>query len=231
MARLARIVVPGCPHHIVQRGNRRQTVFFNDQDKATYLELFSDHAVRTGIDVWAYCLMDNHVHFVAVPLEKTSLAKGIGVTHKKYTRMIHFREGWRGYLWQGRFFSVPLSEQYLYRAMRYVERNPVRAGLVRRAEDYRWSSARAHVLKTKDPLLSENFLIADLADWAAYLAEDDSKDREIISHHTSMGRPLGDEAFIAKVEQVTGRILRKKRPGPKPKRFKAQTNKARSPFS
>lgn len=221
MPRIARIVVPGCPHHIVQRGNRRQTVFFNDQDKATYLELFSNHAVRTGIDVWAYCLMDNHVHFVAVPLEKTSLAKGIGVTHKKYTRMIHFREGWRGYLWQGRFFSVPLSEQYLYTAMRYVERNPVRAGLVRRAEDYSWSSAKAHVLRTKDPLLSENFQIAEIADWAAYLAEDDSKDREIIVHHTLIGRPLGDETFIARVEQITGRILRKKKPGPKPRRLRA----------
>lgn len=169
--------------------------------------------------------MDNHVHFVAVPLEKTSLARGIGVTHKKYTRMIHFREGWRGYLWQGRFFSVPLSDQYLYAAMRYVERNPVRAGLVRSAEDYRWSSARAHVLNTKDPLLSENSLIVGIADWAAYLAEDDTKDRGIIAHHTSIGRPLGDEAFITRVEQITGRVLIKKKPGPKPRGLKVQNKK------
>jgi len=182
-----------------------------------YLELFSAHAGKAGIEVWAYCLMDNHVHFVAVPHDKTSLAKGIGVVHKKYTRMIHFREGWRGYLWQGRFFSAPLSEQYLYAAVRYVERNPVRARLVQKAEDYPWSSAGAHVRKAKAPLLSDNFLISGIDDWAAYLAEDDSREREIIVHHTSIGRPLGDEAFIAKVEQVTGRILRKKKPGPKPR--------------
>jgi len=221
MSRLPRVVVPGCPHHIVQRGNRRQPVFFNDQDKVTYLELFSNHAVISGINVWAYCLMDNHVHFVAVPLEKTSLARGIGVTHKKYTRMIHFREGWRGYLWQGRFFSVPLSDQYLYAAMRYVEKNPVRAGIVSSAEDYRWSSAGYHVFKTKNPLLSENSPILGIEDWAAYLAEDDTKDREVIDRHTSIGRPLGDDAFMAKIEQITGRILRRKKPGPKPRRFKA----------
>lgn len=221
MSRIARVVVPGCPHHIVQRGNRRQTVFFNDQDKAMYLELFSTHAEKAGIDVWAYCLMDNHVRFVAVPDDRTSLARGIGVVHKKYTRMIHFREDWRGYLWQGRFFSVPLSDQYLYRAVRYVERNPVRARLVRNAEDYRWSSAGAHVFKTKDPLLSDNSQLLRIDNWAAYLAEDDTKDREIIARHTSTGRPLGDDAFVARIEQMTGRILRKKKPGPKLKRHKS----------
>jgi putative transposase len=231
MSRIARVVVPGCPHHIVQRGNRRQTVYFNDQDKVTYLELFSAHKDKAGIEIWAYCLMDNHVHFVAVPLDKTSLARGIGIVHKEYTRMIHFREDWRGYLWQGRFFSVPLSDQYLYRALRYVERNPVRAGLVSNAEDYRWSSASAHVFNSKDPLLSKDSLFLGIDDWAAYLAEDDTKDREIILRHTSTGRPLGDDAFIARIEQTTGRILRKQKPGPKPKSFKAQIKKARPRFS
>lgn len=218
MSRIARVVVPGCPHHIVQRGNRRQAVFFSDHDKVMYLGLLSENSAKAGIKVWAYCLMDNHVHFIAVPLEEKSLAKGIGLTHKKYTRMIHFREGWRGYLWQGRFFSVPLSDQYLYAAMRYVERNPVRAGLVRNAEDYRWSSARAHVLKIKDPLLTENSFSLGIDDWAAYLAEEGNKDREMIVLHTSIGRPLGDDAFVKRIEQLTGRILRKKKPGPKPRK-------------
>jgi putative transposase len=225
MSRLPRVVVPGYPHHIVQRGNRRQTVFFDDQDKETYLEIFSAHATKAGIEIWAYCLMDNHVHFVAVPRDKTSLARGIGVAHKKYTRMIHFRKGWRGYLWQGRFFSVPLSEQYLYAALCYVERNPVRARLVQKAEDYRWSSASAHVRKTKDPLLSDSFLIAGIDDWAKYLEEEDNEERDIIVRHTSTGRPLGDETFIDRMEQITGRILRKKKPGPKGKRDKNRNEK------
>jgi putative transposase len=155
-----------------------------------------------------------------LPSLKTSLARGIGVAHKEYTRMIHFRKGWRGYLWQGRFFSVPLSEQYLYAALCYVERNPVRARLVQKAEDYRWSSAGAHVRKTKDPLLSDSFLIAGIDDWAKYLEEEDHEERGIIVRHTSTGRPLGDETFIDRMEQITGRILRKKKPGPKGKRDK-----------
>jgi len=195
-------------------------VFFNDQDKEEYMELLSVLTRKAGIEVWAYCLMDNHVHFVAVPHEETSLAKAIGVAHKQYTRMIHFRENWRGYLWQGRFFSVPLSDQYLYRAVRYVEKNPVRARLVHRAEDYRWSSAKAHVSKSDDPLLSRNALATGIDNWAAYLAEDETKDREIIVRHTATGRPLGDEAFITRLEQLTGRILRKQKPGPKPKNHK-----------
>jgi putative transposase len=111
--------------------------------------------------------------------------------------------------------------------MRYVEKNPVRAGLVRKAEDYRWSSASAHIFKTKDPLLSENSLALGIDDWAAYLAEDDAKDREIIVRHTSIGRPLGDEAFVTRIEQITGRILKRKKPGPKPKKRSAQISKTR----
>jgi putative transposase len=217
MSRIARVVVRGCPRHIVQRGNRRQLVFFNEQDKETYIELFSVHAAKAGIEVWAYCLMNNHVHFIAIPHDVMSFAKAIGVTHKKYTRMIHFREDWRGYLWQGRFFSVPLSDEYLYRAVRYVERNPVRAGLVRKPEDYNWSSARAHIFGTKDRLLSAKSRNLGIDDWAAYLVEDDAKGREIIARHTSTGRPLGDDAFIEGLEHMTGRILRKQKPGPKPK--------------
>jgi putative transposase len=129
MARLAQIVIPGIPYHIVQRGNRRQKTFWTAEDRKEYLKILGDEGKRHGLKVWAYCLMDNHVHIVAVPEGENSLARGIGETHRKYSRMIHFREGWRGYLWQGRFSSFPLDEQYLYAAVRYVERNPVRAGI------------------------------------------------------------------------------------------------------
>lgn len=216
MARIARIVVPNLPHHIVQRGNRSQNVFFSNRDKEYYLKLLHKYAQETGLTFWAYCLMDNHVHLIVVPEREDSLAKGIGKTHKHYTRMINFRESWRGYLWQGRFSSFPLDEKYLYAAVRYVERNPIRAGLVKRAEDYPYSSAKAHVFKKKDILLSNNFMLSEIKDWANYLVEENEKqDRDLFKKHARIGRPLGDEKFIEKLEKITGRNLRKEKPGPK----------------
>ena len=216
MARTARIIIPNYPHHIIQRGNRSQNVFFSDQDKKFYIELLYKHAVQSGVTFWAYCLMDNHVHLIAVPANEDSLARGIGEVHRNYTRMINFRKGWRGYLWHGRFISYPLDENYLYAAVRYIERNPVRAGLVKRAEDYPWSSAKAHVLKEKDILLSDNFMLSEIKDWSSYLAEDQrDMDSNLFRKHARTGRPLGDEKFLTKLEEITGRILRKRKPGPK----------------
>jgi len=215
MARIARVVVPGFPHHVIQRGNRRQLVFFSDEDRRTYLNLLTENARKAGITLWAYCLMDNHVHFVAVPREKGSLAKGFGLTHKKYTRFINFREDWRGYLWQGRFQSFPLHLQYLYAAIRYVERNPVRAALVRKPEEYAWSSARAHIKNINDPLISDFFLTSGINDWAGFLNEEDNeKQNETFRLHSRTGRPLGDDVFLEKLEKTTGMVLRKQRPGP-----------------
>ncbi|UCB57635.1 MAG: transposase [Candidatus Omnitrophota bacterium] len=216
MARMGRIVIPNIPHHIIQRGNRSQNVFFSKQDKEYYLDLLRNYAQEAGLSFWAYCLMDNHVHLVAVPQRENSLAKGIGKAHKHYTRMVNFREKWRGYLWQGRFSSFPLDETYLYAAVRYVERNPVRAGLVKRAEDYPYSSAKAHIYKKKDILLSDNFMLSEIKDWAFYLAENEKEtDLNLFKKHAKIGRPLGDNTFISKLEKITGRFLRKKKPGPK----------------
>ena len=216
MARIARLVIPDYPHHVTQRGNRRQNVFFSDHDKRYYLNLLSQYAQESGLSFWAYCLMDNHVHLIAVPKEENSLASGIGEVHRKYTRMINFREGWRGYLWQGRFSSYPLDQNHLYAAIRYVELNPVRAGIVSNAQDYPWSSARAHILKEKDTLLSDNFVIQEIPDWQAYLksGEDEAKNN-IFRYHSRNGRPLGSEDFLTRIEKLTGRILRKRKPGPK----------------
>ncbi|MFH1416059.1 MAG: transposase [Elusimicrobiota bacterium] len=216
MTRLARIVVPNYPHHIIQRGNRRQKVFFNNQDKIDYLNIIKKHAQKSGIEFWAYCLMDNHVHLIAVPKEETSLARGIGEAHRNYTSMINNREGWSGYLWQGRFLSYPLDEFYLYSAIRYIENNPVRAGLVEKAEDYLWSSAKSHVSKEKDILCCDNFVISEIKDWSLFLAERVT-DKEInrFKEHTCIGRPFGEEKFLIKLEKKTGRILRKRKPGPK----------------
>ena len=216
MARIARIVVPNLPHHIVQRGNRRMPVFFNNRDKEFYIKLLKECALKAGIEFWAYCLMDNHVHFIAVPEREESFRLGFGEAHRRYTRAINFREGWRGYLWQGRFFSYPLSEAHLYAAIKYVELNPVKAKLVKRTEDYLWSSAKAHVTRGEDKLCSQHFMTEEIQDWSAYLSAQEKAGEQInFSSHISTGRPLGDDNFITKLEQLTGRKLRKQKPGRK----------------
>src|SRR5262249_20206153 len=139
MARLARVVVPGVPHHITQRGNRRQRTFFCDEDYHCYLELMAQWCGAHEVEVWAYCLMPNHVHLIAVPRTAEGLTRAIGEAHLRYSRMITFREKWRGHLWQGRFASYVLDEPYLPTAARYVELNPVRAGLIESPSRYRWS--------------------------------------------------------------------------------------------
>lgn len=208
MPRIARVVIPQCPHHIIQRGNRRQKVFFCDSDKKLYLNLLYHNCRKQGINIWAYSLMDNHVHLIAVPERSDSLAKGIGETHRKYTTVINTRHNWRGYLWQGRFGSYPMDEQYLYSAVRYVERNPVRARLVERAESYFWSSARAHVFKTHNELLSDFCLLHEIKDWAAYLTETvNEEDLRSFQEHERTWRPLGSVDFIRKLEEITGRVL------------------------
>jgi putative transposase len=138
----------------MQRGNRRQNVFFSTDDKSYYLRLLQKWGHVAGLAIWAYCLMDNHVHFVAVPFLTTSLAAAFGQTHKAYTKTINGRHGWEGFLWQGRYLSYPMDDPYLYRAMRYIELNPVRANLVEHAADYPWSSARSHVFGEENALLS-----------------------------------------------------------------------------
>jgi len=216
MARIARVVVPGFPHHIVQRGNRRQKVFFSDSDRIAYLDYLRLYAKPAGIRFWGYCLMDNHVHIIAVPEKEDSLAQGFSEAHRRYTRMINFREKWRGYLWEGRFKSYPLSQAHLYAAIRYIERNPVRAKKVENAWNYLWSSARAHVFNQKDPLLDDNFMASQIKDWRLFLSEEDKQtDARLLKMHANTGRPLGDRHFIEVIEKLTGRVLHKQKPGPK----------------
>ena len=144
MPRVARIVVPGVPHHVTQRGNNRQEVFFVDDDRGFYLDLLGRQAQRFGLDVLGYCLMSNHVHLIAVPQREDSLAKAIGRTHFLYTQYLHRLHGRSGHLWQNRFYSCALDEAHCWAALCYTERNPVRARMVRKAWRYRWSSAAVH---------------------------------------------------------------------------------------
>jgi len=217
MPRIARIAVAGIPYHIIQRGNRNQTVFFSDGDREYYLRLLKEQAGIYGLKFWAYCLMDNHVHLIAVPQTETSF-KAIAETHRTYTWQINSKKDWRGYLWQGRFSSYPLDERHLYAAVRYVERNPVRAGIVTNAWDYSWSSARSHVKGATDILVERCFLQETINNWEEYLSQqDEDESQALLRKHGRTGRPLGKEDFIKNLEIKTGRALIKRKPGPKPK--------------
>ena len=153
MARIARVVALGYPHHITPRGNRRQQVFFCAEDYLAFLDLMAQWCRKYQVEIWCYCLMPNHVHLVAVPQSEGGLARGIGEAHRRYTRRINFREKWRGHLWQERFASYPMDESYLFAAMRYVEKNLIAAGLADNPREYRWSSARAHLERKDDQLV------------------------------------------------------------------------------
>ena len=215
MARIARVVLPGIPHHVTQRGVRSLPVFFSDRDRKDYLSSLAKEAKRHGLRFWAWCLMTNHVHLIVVPQGMDSLARGIGEAHKRYTRMINLRQGTRGFLFQGRFFSCPLDEGHLYAAVRYVLRNPVRAGIVDRPEDYRWSSARQLLgLTDQDPLVRDLCPLRNMGDWKESLGSDPA-DINLLRKYTRTGRPYGDNAFITMAEKMTGRDLRKHAPGRK----------------
>jgi len=216
MARLARVVAPGYPHHIIQRGNRRQQTFFSDGDYLAYIELMAKWCRHYGVEIWCYCLMPNHTHLIAVPADKGGLASAIGEAHRRYARMINFREGWRGYFWQGRFSSFIMDNQYLLAATRYIELNPVKAKLVNDPIDYKWSSYKAHVEGKNDKLVKVKPLLKQINNWKGFIQEpvSDIKLEKLLKHERT-GRPLGNDRFIEKLELETGRSLRKKKTGPK----------------
>src|SRR5450631_3984041 len=153
MARQARMVVAGLPHHVTQRGNRREPIFFEDGDQDIYCDMLAEQTRKAGVEVWAYCLMPNHVHLILTPKTADGLGRAVGETHRRYTNFINARGRWTGHLFQSRFASVAMDEAHLMAAVRYVNLNPVRARLVSRAEDWPSSSARAHLAGVDDPLV------------------------------------------------------------------------------
>ena len=217
MARIARAVAPGYPHHITQRGNRRQQTFFSDEDYQSYLDLISQWCADYAIELWGYCLMPNHVHLIVVPPNEESLALAIGKAHLSYSRRINFREGWRGHLWQGRFASYVMDEHYLFACARYIEMNPVRAKLVNHPAEWRWSSARAHLHGAADEIVNVGPLLSLVStEWGDFLNEAISPaDIAVLRKHERTGRPLGGPAFVDEVESQLGRCLRRGKPGPK----------------
>ena len=208
MGRLARIVIPGMPHHATQRGNRRAQVFFNDQDRRHYLSLFRHYARRYALDVLAYCLMDNHVHWVVVPQRKPALAQSLREAHARYSEDFNRASHGSGHVFQGRFFSCPLDDEHLWAAVRYVERNPVRAKMVFRAEEWPWSSATGHCGLYDDPILTTALPAGhDVLDWSDWLKVEDTQQTERLRRRTRTGRPCGSLGFLAQLEALTGRIL------------------------
>jgi len=217
MARLARTVIPGLPHHVTQRGNHRQAVFFGDDDYAAYRDLIAAAARRAGAQIWAWRLMPNHVHFIITPSDADGLRAVFAEAHRRYTARIHARLNLTGHLWQGRFSSTAMDERHLLAAARYVPMNPVRAGLCATAADWAWSSARAHLTGLDDGITLRAPLLDRIGDFAGLLAgaEDEAAVRAIRRSRTT-GRPVGSEAWVKALEAATGRPLAPMRRGPRP---------------
>lgn len=217
MARIARVIAAGIPHHVTQRGNRRLPTFFRDEDYLAYIALMSEWCQKCRVEIWAYCLMPNHVHLIAAPESEDGLRRGIGEAHRRYSRMINFRENWRGHLWQGRFASFPMDENYLLAAALYVEMNPVRANLVTDSAAWPWSSAQAHLMGKDDGLVKVSPLLEMVGDWKTFLTGANEDLLNDIRKHERNGRPLGSEEFVESLEVDLNRTLKPEKPGPKGK--------------
>jgi putative transposase len=212
MPRVARNVFAGVPHHVTQRGNRRENVFFSDDDRRFYMDWLGRYCRKHDVEILAYCLMPNHVHLVLVPKHEDGLERALKPLHMRYAQRVNRKRGWSGHLWQGRFFSSALDDAHLWAALGYVERNPVRARMVRKAEIYRWSSAAAHcglrgdALLTKSPYWAKQ--LGAVNDWPAWLAaRDDANQLDRLRRHANKGLPCGADAFIRRLEQIAGRRL------------------------
>jgi len=212
MPRSARLTVPGLPHHVTHRGNHRQQTFFCEGDHRLYVRYLAAACAATGTAVWAWCLMPNHVHLVLIPSVEGGLSATLHRTQGRYTKAINAREKWDGQLWQGRFASFVMDERHLLACARYVELNPVRAGLVARAENWPWSSARAHLGGPVDPLTDPEPLLERWPEWRSVLETgDDQPSLQAIRERERSGRPLGGKAFLARLAKATGVPLRPRR--------------------
>lgn len=216
MARLARIVVPGYPHHVTARGNRREPIFFETGDQDIYCDLLAEQMHKAKVEVWAYCLMPNHVHLILCPSNKEGLAQAMGAAHRRWANFINARGRWRGHLFDGRYASVAMDERHLMTAVRYVALNPVRAHLAARAQDWSWSSVHAHLKGESDGLVTVEPVLARLGDFSAFIeTPPDDPEFAAIRAAEAIGRPLGTEDFIAGLEKLLGRQIARRASGRK----------------
>jgi putative transposase len=216
MARLPRVAIPDIPHHVTQRGNARQLVFDADADRATYLQLLQQYSELYGLSLLGYCLMSNHVHLVAVPGTPTALGDTLKHTHGRYAAYWNARQARSGHVWQGRFYSCPLDDDHLWEALRYVELNPVRAGMVADAVLWKWSSAASHCSAVSDGWLDMKRWQArwTAAGWREYLALGEcATELDALRRCTHTGRPLGTPEFVVALEKSTLRLLAPRKGG------------------
>ncbi len=232
MPRPPRIIIPGLPHHITQRGNYRQQVFFGDEDYRRYLDSLQDHSRGYGVSILAYCLMPNHVHIICVPDKPTALVRMLQRVHSEYARVLHYRLRRTGHLWQARYGSVVMDEKHLWAGMVYIEQNPSRAGLVDQPWQWRWSSARAHLSEADGGFL-------DLIEWRTRYTPENWKlclenglaDGLLVARlreSTQNGWPLGSDEFLDRLERNHHIRVRPKPPGPRPKARKSTVSTASS---
>ena len=211
MARLARVVIPGLPHHVTQRGNARRYILDAEADREVYLDLLNGNLEQHSVSLIGYCLMSNHVHLVIVPRKVDGMATALKLTHGRYAGYWNAKHRSSGHVWQGRYYSCPLDRPHLWEALRYTELNPVRSGLVAEPESWTWSSAAIHCgTAVTNRLLSmepwrERW---DVSSWKNYLLAGETES-EILSmrQSTHTGRPLGTEEFVRDMEKATERTL------------------------
>ena len=209
MPRIARVVVPGCPHHVTQRGTNRGVIFADDADRRKFLYCLTDWTSRTGTQIWAYCLMSNHFHLLAVPETESSLGRCMHGATSRYAQYFNEKYGRCGRLWQNRFFSCPVDpDRYLWVVAKYIEQNPVRAAVVRTPEDWPWSSAQSHLQDKGSSVLSVPSWLTEgeRRDYRAFVSG--SGEEEAVRRATATGRPLGTNNFYIRLEELLGRRLR-----------------------
>ena len=224
MPRMARITIANIPHHVTQRGNAGQFLLAADSEKKVYLDLLQKYLRLCSVALAGYCLMSNHVHLILIPSESDALAVALKQIHGRFASFWNATHCSSGHVWQGRFYSCPLDDAHLWIALRYVERNPVRAQLAHRPEQWKWSSAAVHCGTQIAPSwlamnrFSQRWTVQTWTDYAAEIESD--AHLRAIRKGTHTGRPLGPEEFVREIEMTTNRNLLPQKAGrPRDGRF------------
>ncbi len=226
MPRRARVVVPEMAHHVIQRGNYQQYIFENDEDFRTYLYLVNEYSQQHQVKIHAYCLMNNHVHFILTPEDQNGLAEIFRNVHTRFSQYKNLQKRRLGHLWQGRFYSCVLSRTHVLRAIRYVEMNPVRAKMVKKPWEYIWSSTRQHLKQEQSAIIKTDFhgCCLDMGlnhkNWKEYLLNEDNEMITEMRNKTQKGLAIGDKNFITTIEKRFGIVLSERKVGRPKKQVK-----------